>query len=338
MRKLTFFLTLLVLAAIGWGAYWYIGARAMEGAYRGWLDDRRAEGWVAEAEVKTEGMPNRFDTSFTGLKLADPVTGTGWSTPLFQLFSLSYKPNHVILYWPGEQHVALPDQALTVTADSFRGSMQVAPTLALPLIETVIAMNNWNLTSTKGWDATLGDGQLAMRQTPGADPAAHRYDLALTVNNLDPGQTFLALTRDISGLPQMVDGVQIEASVDFDRDWDRRALEERRPQPRQVSLDKFEAQWGGLKLTGTGTLEVDAAGQPSGSLDLKATQWRDMLALARATGAIGPQYDAVLTRGLELLAALSGDPDVLDLPLSFQNGFSFLGPVPLGPAPIIALP
>jgi hypothetical protein len=338
MRKLTFLVTLFVLAAIGWGTYWYIGARAMEGAYQAWLADRRAEGWVAEAEVKTDGLPNRFDTSFTGLQLADPYTGTAWSAPLFQIMSLSYKPNHAILYWPGEQSIALPDQSLTLTSDDMRGSLHVEPNPSLPLVETVVELQNGAVASTKGWQASLDHAQIAMRPRPEADPAAHLYDVAVSLDNLSPGETFLNFTRDLSGLPDVIEGAEITAQIAFDRDWDRRALESRRPQPVRINLDTLTAQWGGMQLTATGTLDIDANGQPSGKIDISATHWRDMLVLARATGAIGPEHDAALTRGLNFIAALSDNPEVLDLPLTFKNGITFIGPVPLGAAPVIALP
>jgi hypothetical protein len=73
----------------------------MESALPGWLDARAAEGWIAEYESDAHrGFPNRFDTTITGLDLADPETGVAWSAPFFQILSLSYQPNHVIAVFP----------------------------------------------------------------------------------------------------------------------------------------------------------------------------------------------------------------------------------------------
>ena len=49
MRNLTRLLLLLVIAALGWGFYWYVGAQATERGLAAWLDARRGEGWTAEA-------------------------------------------------------------------------------------------------------------------------------------------------------------------------------------------------------------------------------------------------------------------------------------------------
>ena len=65
MRKLTRYLFLLVLAALGWGIYWFVGAQATERGLSAWLEARRSEGWTAEAAtLATNGFPNRFDTTF----------------------------------------------------------------------------------------------------------------------------------------------------------------------------------------------------------------------------------------------------------------------------------
>jgi hypothetical protein len=44
----------------------------------------------------------------------------------------------------------------------------------------------------------------------------------------------------------------------------------------------------------------------------------------------------VFVRALEVLASEQGDPKVLDLPLRFKGGLSYLGPLPIGPAPMLA--
>ena len=98
MRRL---LVVVLVAALAWGGYWFVGARAVESGLTAWIDQRRAEGWAADyATLNTRGFPNRFDTTITDLQLADPHTGVAWTAPFFQILALSYRPNHVIAVWP----------------------------------------------------------------------------------------------------------------------------------------------------------------------------------------------------------------------------------------------
>ena len=53
-------LIIFILVAAGlWMGYWAFGSISLERALKAWLDDRRAEGWVAEVEsIDVSGFPN----------------------------------------------------------------------------------------------------------------------------------------------------------------------------------------------------------------------------------------------------------------------------------------
>ncbi len=338
MRKLTFFFALLLVAAIGWGAFWFIGASTVEKALGNWLAERRAEGWVAQAaSLETRGFPNRFDTTFEGLDLADPDTRVAWSTPVFQLLSLSYKPTHLIAVWPAEQHVATPFGSYTLDAESMRGSIIVAPSLALETQSSTIEATGATITAAAGWTATLDHAQLSMRQQPDA-PMAHTYDLYLTLSQLDPGETFLAPLKGVVEIPPMIEEITITGSARFDKAWDVSAIDVARPQPRSLTIDSLTAHWGTLVLAGRGSLDIDVNGNPAGEIAFEATNWRDMIAIAEATGALTEDQARAVTRALSMVAQLSGDPSRLELSLNFTRGVTFLGPIPIGAAPKIRLP
>ncbi len=342
MRKLTRYLFLLVLAAIGWGIYWYVGAQATERGLSAWLEARRGEGWTAEAAtLATNGFPNRFDTTFEELDLADPDTGVGWSAPWFQILSLSYKPTHVIAVWPEQQELRLPDETLAVAATRMIGSLELGATPTLPLQQIVVEGTEAALASSQGWTADVAAAQVALRERAdaGAAPASDpTYDIAVTLDGFVPDSTEIKRLRNLVGLPAEVETLSAELTVAFDKGWDRSAIEDRRPQPREIEITALRARWGDLALSGAGRLTVDADGVGTGELNLEATNWRDILALAEASGAL-PEAQVPLVRGvLETLARLAGDPDRLDVPLRLSRGFVLIGPVPLGVAPRFALP
>jgi hypothetical protein len=339
MRKPPLIATLLlVVAFIAWGLYWFVGASAMQKSFIGWFADRRAEGWVAEASsIDTEGFPNRFDTTFEGVQLADPDTQVAWSTPLFQTLSLSYRPNHVITVFPKPQVFSTPDESITTSAERLRSSLDLRVAANLPVQELIVEMNDGVFSSSKGWTMALGHGQLAMRETPEAS-AAHSYDFAIEGSNLDPGEDFRARLGRPGGLPDLISSVKAQATAVFDLPWDRYVLERRRPQPRSIDLTSLTAAWGPMLLKASGNLTIDADGHPDGEIAVTAQKWRDMLALVEASGAITPDWIGPVTKALELAAGMKGDPETLDVTLSFRRGTSFIGPIPVGPAPVLHLP
>ncbi|WP_289040515.1 DUF2125 domain-containing protein [uncultured Aliiroseovarius sp.] len=332
MRKL---IVIALLLAGLWGGYWFIGAKATERAFAGWLAARQADGWVAEVDdLTTQGFPNRFDTIFTGLELADPDTGLSWIAPEFQILALSYKPHHVIAAWPGTQIIATPLQRIEVSGRDLKGSILVAPTPALTLQRSSIVLEGVNLSSSAGWTSGLERGQFATRQL---DSGQNRHEVHFEAVNLTPALSFVQSKDEDDLLPPVFEGVTLKANVDFTAPWNRAAIEEARPQITHIDLTEFKAKWGELELWLAGAVEIDDQGIPTGNITVKARNWRQMIEVARASGALAPSLVSTVTGALQFVAGLSGDEETLDVPLRLSGGTMFLGPIPIGTAPVIVI-
>lgn len=329
-------IAIILAAVLGWGGYWFIGATATEAALAGWIEARRAEGWVADyAKLGTRGFPNRFDTTVTGLDLADPDTRVAWSAPFFQILSLSYRPGHVILIWPDRQSLSTPDSRTEITAGDMRASTVVDLAPSLPLDRAVLEMEAMGFTGSKGGHATLDHGQLAIRRT--GDEGA-LYDIHFQATGYTPSARFMQALEGGTLLADKFDGMSVDMSVRFDAPWDRYAIERARPQIRALELRLLKADWGQLDLWAAGSLEVDAEGIPTGEITVKAKNWPEMVEIARASGALPEALVGTVTGALEFLSKLSGDPETLDIPLRLKRGLVSLGPVPIAPAPRLVIP
>jgi hypothetical protein len=332
MRTLT---AVVIIAALAWGVYWYVGASAVENGLRNWIEQRRTEGWLAEyTTLNTRGFPHRFDTTITDLELADPRSAMAWSMPSLRVISLSYRPNHIIAIWPKEQIFASPWQKITMTSDDMRASLVFEPGTALTLQRSSFVLGNVSLSSSLGWTASLESGEFHTRQTVGVENA---HDIYFEARNLRPSDGILAALDPARALPDVFTSLKIDGTVAFDAPWDRTAIERRRPQPTALKLRLAQASWGALELKATGDLEVRADGTPEGQIMIKAVNWREMLQIGVSTGLVPENLSMGLERALEVLAGMSGSPKTLDAPLAFRNGRVFLGPIPLGPAPRLQL-
>ena len=331
-------LAIVILAALGWSGYWYVHATAVDRAVTGWLAERRAAGWVAEADdVRVRGFPSRVDTTLTGLDLADPKAGWSWHAEAFQVLSLSYRPNHVIAVLPGEQVLATPLDTFRATAERLRGSVIFKPTPRLELDHMTFEIGDMQIASDSGWTAKIGKAILATRQAADGTPFAH--DLAFNAERLALPE---ALTETLTGrlggkrvLPAEIGTVGVDATLVFDKPWDRPAVEGENPALEAIRVRDLALTWGTLDLHGSGTLEVDAHGFARGRMDLKARNWRAMVDVAEEAG-LDPGVAAAVRGGLGLMASLSGNRDTVSVPLDFKGGVARLGPIVLGPAPLLA--
>ncbi len=326
-------LILILVLATGWSAYWFIGSRGAKAAFAGWFDDRRAEGWQADyADLSVIGFPSRFDTTFTNLAIADPATGWAWEAPFFQLLALSYRPTSVIAVFPPDSIIATPVEQFALTTSDTKASLSLDPSPRLPLNKVTLIGSDIALTGTGR--LSLNTLRLAGERLP-VSTSAYRLG-ALAQGVALPAPFVRKLAQGIA-LPPALERVELDMNVTFDRPWDLDAVEQLRPQPREIDLSLAKAEWGALRLAATGKITVDAIGQPKGSVSIKAEQWRDMLRVAVAAGALPEAVAQSVERALGLVANLSGRPDSLNVTLDFRDGRMFLGPVPIGAAPVVRL-
>ena len=327
MRGLT--IIVVVLTTL-YSAYWFAARAAVTQGTAALIDTLRAEGWdVDYATLSTAGYPNRIDTTATDLRLADP-SGLGWAAPLFQVFALSYRPNEVIAVWPPEQVLTLADQSLTVTTDGLRASARVGVSTRLPLDQVTAESGALGIVSDNGWTLSLDRALLAFRQA-GSDPTA--YEAFAEAAMLALPEPLLAALDPEGRQPLTVSRLRLDAGLIFDRPLDRFAGEgEAGGSAALTALTLRDANidWGDITLSARGALTIDAAGVPEGRITLTATNWRALLELAAAAGAVTPE---VAPTWAAMGETMSGGSESLDLPVTFADGMMSVGFIPLGPAP-----
>lgn len=310
-----------------WSGYWFVGKGAVDRATTGFFQSAGRQGLVAEkAGHRIAGFPNRFDLTIDAPHLADPARGLDWSAPFIQIFSLSYKPWHVILAFPPEQVLTTPGDRLTITAGAkLQASVVVTPGPDLALDRTTLVGSGLALASARGGRLAAGEVRFATR----ADPTrTNTHEIGLEVTGLapDPG-----LTAALPDLPPAIERIRLDAFAGFSAPIDRHA---RQTQPQLTAFTLREAvlTWGDLSVFVKGDLVFDR-GVPDGRLDVRIEGWRHLVGLMTATGMVKPEVGPTVERMLETLAAQSGDGTALNLPLVFAAGQMRLGPLPLGPAP-----
>ena len=313
-----------VLAAALWGGWWWIGATGVERGVEAAADAARAQGWdVAWDDLSVSGFPNRFDTTITAPAVAPPDGGWRWTAPFFQVFALSYRPNHVIAVAPPEQVVTGPAGTLRVTENDLRASAVIEPGPDLALRRATVAGRglafDWG-----GAVVTVSAAQVALRKAADGPPA---YDLAIGLEGLVPPGGLIGAVDPEGRLPASIGALTLDATATFDRPIDRHL---RGPLGIEaLTINGARLRWGPLNLMVTGDLAADAAGLAQGALqatlDADGIDALTSLAEPFLTGGQG----ALLRAAINGLAA--GGDATLTLPVE-------AGTVRFGLLPLAALP
>lgn len=329
------FIKILIAAAVLWSLYWFGAGYVVRTGVSGWFAQRAELGWQAEfSRAESSGYPTVHATTLYNPVLADPATGAAWSADWLVMESPAIWPGRLSLFFPATpQRLSYLDQTVVVTADALSARLFMAPGRALEVEEMALDSGEWLVSSDQG--PVVAADSLILAMVQGA--AAESYGFEVDATGFAPGLSLRRAIRSNTALPDSFETLRLEMNVTFDRAWDRRALEERRPQPRRIELDLADAHWGALRLRAAGALDVDAQGIPEGEVVIKADNWREMLAMAQAARALSPQAAAGAERVFAMLAGLGNNPEALEVTLGFRGGMVTIGPLPLGPAPRIVL-
>lgn len=318
-----------------WVLYWAVAAWGLRQSVANWFETQAARGWQVEVggiapRGALGGFPWRHVTRIEAPTLADPGTGAAWRADWLELHSPAIWPGRQSLrFADGDQRLSYFDQTAVIGTEGLRADLFLAPGLALELEELGLSSGAWRIGD--GETITLSAEDLDLRMVQGAEPEAYRIDMQARA--FRPGLRLRRLLRAAPELPQTFDTLTLQADVTFDTAWNRSALEDRRPQPRRIDLDRLEARWGQMRLKSAGTLDVDASGVPTGELALQVEAWAEFLDMAVDTGFITPGARDQTARVVAILARASGNPEDLDITLGFRGGYITIGPIPLGPAP-----
>ncbi|MDP3341189.1 DUF2125 domain-containing protein [Frigidibacter sp.] len=317
-------------AAVLYGGYWVAGSIAMRRGAEAALADLQTQGIAGPAEITLRGFPSRFDLTVEPVALRSGAVE--WSAPFVQLFMLAYRPTHLIAVWPHEQTLTLAGLPLAITSTDMRASAVVGVSGDLPLDRTVFIAEDLAINAGADLGVSLTEARMATRATD-AGRLVHDLGAELLGLQLSPG---LRNAADPAGtLPEVMDSLRLNAALTLDRPLDRHAAS---APPRPVALDlrDLSLRWGDLSLTASGQLDRGADGRLQGRIDIDADHWREILALAVATGLVRKELAPTYAAALEQLAAVSGnDPDRLQVPLVLSGGWITLGPLPIGIAPRI---
>ncbi len=324
-----------IVLGLLWSAYWYGAGYSLRQAVSGWFQAREDRGWQADfADISTSGYPTRHVTALTSPALADPVNGTAWQADWLLLDNPAIWPGRQTLLFPATaQRLSYFDQTVVLQADAMTADLHLAPGIDLELERMALAAGPWRIDGAAGLAVAAQGLTVSMVQT--GQPDTYQFDVAAP--GFNPGALARRAAEQGDALPDRFETLKLDMQVRFDRPWDRRALEERRPQPVAIDLKLARAEWGALSLFATGAVTVDGNGVPTGKIAFKAENWRDMLAALQGSGAFPPIALESAARVLNMLASISGNRDALDVELALRGGMVTLGPFPLGPAPYIYL-
>jgi hypothetical protein len=230
--------------------------------------------------------------------------------------------------------------ALTLAGETMRGHTRFYDT-ALPLTidlaaDTVSASQTANADTQAAREMTVATVEFTGSR-PETAPVADTdvaYDLSLKLIDLS-AQTLE--NNPLGGtIGQMVVHAQLLGAPPAT--WDAAGIKAWREAGGTVNLPELSLRWGGLNLSGNGTLALDKDMQPEGAFTTHLSGFEKALDSLAAAGWIklSAASLAKLAMGIAAHPGLDGKP-MVDAPLTIQDRHISLGPAKLGQMPELKL-
>lgn len=321
-----------------WAGYWFYGQSRHAEKASSWFIEQQSEGWLAEyGDLEVKGFPNRFDTIIENVVLADPKTGWAWEADRFQILSLSYRPNHVIFVFPPQHVLRTPKESFRIKNDEFMGSAVFDSGTDFELNRSTFTGQNITWIDERAQvlqdhEGKVGALNLATRKTPNRTDT---HDIALDLEDVVLSDSFLSGFNGQDRLLTTLSNISLRATAAFDGPWDKPSLAGSGPDLTRLELGNLALEFPNMLLRAAGNLDIDRFGYPSGKLELRAENWEKLVSLAIQEGLLPGDLETTVVTGLQFIARLAGDPNNLDVTLNFSNQQVYLGPIPLGQAPIL---
>ena len=333
MRRL---LWLIVILAVIWCTWWMVASAGLQRVVTDWFEDQRNIGWQADvAEVSQHGFPFTLHARVLDISLADPSTGIEVVAPQLDLIAAAYWPGYLTVRLSDAPiEIATPTGRFTLQTKAAQADLRVYPGVALQVQSIGLVSDAWQVRAADGDIVSADDLVVSMTQD---EVSSETFQFDVNATKLTPGilvRTLFALPIE---WPMAFDAFTADLSVTFDTPWDRKALIENRPQPRAIFIRNADASWGVARMSATGELTIDQSGIPTGDISIVVANWREIIKVAEASGALPSAQRGQVEIMLSAVANLGGGRDDLDLNLSFQNGDMSLGPIRLGPVPRLIL-
>ncbi len=331
----------LAVAIGGYVAYWLYLANAVEPWLAAWAEARRAEGYeVSHGPVEVSGFPFRLLVRVARPGLAGREADGSWRWQGDSLAGVvqPWKLRHVILSFDGEQ-------VLDYRLDGVRRRLGLRA--RVPLVSLVFdrqGLLERYAIDLKELEARVDEepepARIERVQVHGrgvapegaAQPLASEIAISVEALTLPPAEEApLGRTIALAGLRAEVRGAVPAGPL-------AEVLPAWRDAGGTVEVSRFDLEWGPLAVHGDGTFALDEMMRPMGAAAAKVSGHRETVAALREARWLDAGQARLAKTVLGLLAKDENGSEVLNVPVTAQDGRLYLGPVSVLSLPPLAPP
>jgi len=322
MRILLWTISFVILS---WSAYWVIGAKSIKSELSESIQKFNSGDWSIEySDAIVRGFPYRFDVTINNLTVKNKKNYLTWTLPYFQILSLSYSPKNLILVWPKEQELKTKTKTINLTSNKMLASIERTHIRSYDISKIILEVEGAIVKSSQDLVIRSKSLILAIDKLK-VETAAYKFGLSSTELSVQPSD------HRFYGLVGLFNTNSLNLNINADVFLDtllRATKKQGYPKITKLNLKEISINSKDLTLTAMGNLETDIQGSPEGDIQLKISDWKQLLSNIKKTG-----INKKIIESLRIFSILSGNQNNLTLDLTLKERKLLLGPLLLGSIP-----
>ena len=322
MRILLWTISFVILS---WSAYWVIGAKSIKSELSESIQKFNSGDWSIEySDAIVRGFPYRFDVTINNLTVKNKKNYLTWTLPYFQILSLSYSPKNLILVWPKEQELKTKTKTINLTSNKMLASIERTNIRSYDISKFILEVEGAIVKSSQDLVIQSKSLILAIDKLK-VETAAYKFGLSSTELSVQPSD------HRFYGLVGLFNTNSLNLNINADVFLDtllRATKKQGYPKITKLNLKEISINSKDLTLTAMGNLETDIQGSPEGDIQLKISDWKQLLSNIKKTG-----INKKIIESLRIFSILSGNQNNLTLDLTLKERKLLLGPLLLGSIP-----
>ena len=322
MRILLWTISFVILS---WSAYWVIGAKSIKSELSESIQKFNSGDWSIEySDAIVRGFPYRFDVTINNLTVKNKKNYLTWTLPYFQILSLSYSPKNLILVWPKEQELKTKTKTINLTSNKMLASIERTNIRSYDISKFILEVEGAIVKSSQDLVIQSKSLILAIDKLK-VETAAYKFGLSSTELSIQPSD------HRFYGLVGLFNTNSLNLNINADVYLDtllRITKKQDYPKITNLNLKEISINSKDFILTAMGNLETDIQGSPEGDIQLKISDWKQLLSNIKKTG-----INKKIIESLRIFSILSGNQNNLTLDLTLKERKLLLGPLLLGSIP-----
>jgi hypothetical protein len=322
MRILLWTISFIILS---WSAYWVIGAKSIKSELSESIQKFNSGDWSIEySDAIVKGFPYRFDVTINNLRVKNKKDYLTWTLPYFQILSLSYSPKNLILVWPKEQELKTKTKTINLTSNKMLASIERTNIRSYDISKFILEVEGAIVKSSQDLVIRSKSLILAIDKLK-VETAAYKFGLRSTELSIQPSD------HRFYGLVGLFNTNSLNLNINADVYLDTlMGVTKKQDYPKitKLNLKEISINSKDFILTAMGNLETDIQGSPEGDIQLKISDWKQLLSNIKKTG-----INKKIIESLRVFSILSGNQNNLTLELTLKERKLLLGPLLLGSIP-----